>query len=64
MYEFNIFYFMLSVKNTNLLATDGLFGGLQQFIDNLFRLKCDEAETFPLILGLVKRHLNFYDLKR
>lgn len=55
---------MLSVKNTNLLATDGLFGGLQQFIDNLLRLKCDEAETFPLILGLVKRHLNFYDLKR
>lgn len=52
MKDFEIFY---------LLSVDGLFGGLEEFLHYLVRLKGDEAESLSLVLYLVKGHFNFHD---
>lgn len=46
-----------------LFAGDGLLGSLEELIDNLLRLKCYEAESFSLVLCLIKWHFNFNYLK-
>lgn len=48
--------------DVHLLAGDRLLGRLQQLVDHLLRVECDEAEALALVLLLVERHLNVDDL--
>jgi hypothetical protein len=51
-----------SFLDIDFLATDCLFGCLQQVIDNGLRVECDEAKGFALVLLLIEWHFHLDDV--
>jgi len=59
-------YFIVCTTDyiTHRFATNFLFLFFTNSVNNLLRLKCNEAESSPLVLYFVKWQVNFLNLKQ